>query len=98
MFKLPHQQDTEPGDVSPLFIEEADVFPKMHPPTSALHAWATKATTKKPSQKIERIEGCWSWGLAECSGETCSSKFQELGSSGLGKENVPPASKRILLR
>lgn len=81
VFKLPHQQDTEPGAchqepaTQPAFwlSVEVDVSPKMHPSPCAPNAWASKATTKKPCPTLERIAGCWSLDLAEYVGGRCSS-------------------------
>lgn len=67
--------------LAPWLVVTVDVFPKTHPSCCAPNAWASKATTRKSSQTLERIEGCWSLGLAESAGgERCSSKVRELES------------------
>lgn len=49
--------------LAPWLGVKVDVFPKMHPSHCAPNAWTSKATTKKPYQKLERLEGCWCWVL-----------------------------------
>ncbi|KAF6130844.1 hypothetical protein HJG60_007817 [Phyllostomus discolor] len=69
--------------LAPGLVVEVDVFPKMHPSHCAPNAWTSKASTRKPFQKLERIVCCWCVGLAKCIGGRCSRKVQELESPGV---------------
>lgn len=98
MFKLPHQQGMKQQPAThpaPWLVVEVDVFLKMHPSHYAPSAWASKTATSKLSQQLERVEGCWSLGLAEHSEGRCSSKVQELEGPE-GEDDMPPASKRAV--
>lgn len=96
VFKLPHQQGAEPGachPCGPLAVVKVDVFPKMHPSHCAPNVWTSKATTKKPYQKLERLEGCWCWDLRNVlEGGISARPWSWKALVGGEVNNVPPAS------
>lgn len=77
MFKLPHQQDTEPGAWPPCLLWELVFFQNcILSLCSTCVAFRSQIGEALPEGK--GIEGCSSSGLGECTGGRCSSKFQEL--------------------
>lgn len=54
VFKLPHQQGVTQAPathLAPRLVVEVDPFPKTQPSYDTSSAWASKATTRKLSQK-----------------------------------------------
>ena len=76
--------------LAPRLVVEVDIFPKMHPSPCAPNAWTSKASTRKPFQKLERIVGCCKIYWREV-----FQKGPGAGKPWSGGGNVPPASKGL---